>query len=164
MIAKLRIDFHQVEPMTREQFDALRFFFPDSYELKDYDEKPITFFYGKEVVCEVELAMDKLIPLGINPTIVGLTPQTMVVRMKDRIAELVAEGVVEEVGQYLRGGIVQVSIPDMGLLLMDEVCHLDDSCTDELQRNLDEGWRILAVCPPNAARRPDYILGRRKSK
>lgn len=23
-------------------------------------------------------------------------------------------------------------------------------------------WRILAVCPPNAQRRPDYILSRRK--
>ena len=25
---------------------------------------------------------------------------------------------------------------------------------------LDDGWRILAICPPNSQRRPDYILGR----
>jgi hypothetical protein len=38
--------------------------------------------------------------------------------------------------------------------------HLDDACTDDVQRHLDEGWKILAVCPPNSQRRPDYILGR----
>jgi hypothetical protein len=57
---------------------------------------------------------------------------------------------------------VQISIPNIGLLAMDEVQVLEDACTDELQRNLDAGWRIVAVCPPNAARRPDYVLGRTK--
>jgi hypothetical protein len=39
---------------------------------------------------------------------------------------------------------------------------LDDACTDNLQAHLNEGWRIIAVCPPDAKRRPDYILGRTK--
>ena len=57
---------------------------------------------------------------------------------------------------------LQVAIPSIGTLLIDEVCHLDDSCTDILQDHLNDGWRILAVCPPNAQRRPDYILGRQR--
>lgn len=57
---------------------------------------------------------------------------------------------------------LQVAIPAIGLLSMNEVTHLDDACTDELQRHLDDGWRIIAVCPPDAQRRPDYILGRSK--
>jgi len=61
----------------------------------------------------------------------------------------------------LAGRVVQIAIPDLGLLVVNEVTHLDDCCTDDLQRHLDDGWRLLAVCPPNAARRPDYILGRR---
>ena len=60
--------------------------------------------------------------------------------------------------------VVQLALPDIGLLVIDEVTWLDDACTEELQRQLDDGWRILAVCPPNAQRRPDYILGRTRRK
>jgi len=61
------------------------------------------------------------------------------------------------------GATVQITVADLGLLVIDEVSVHEDCCTDALQSYLDEGWRILAVCPPNAARRPDYILGRRKA-
>lgn len=64
----------------------------------------------------------------------------------------------------LDGRAVQITIPDLGLMLIDEVSHENDCCTDYLQQLLDRGWRILAVCPPCAQRRPDYILGRRKQK
>lgn len=56
--------------------------------------------------------------------------------------------------------IVQISIPNLALLLIDEVTWLEDACTQDLQSHLDDKWRILAVCPPNSQRRPDYILGR----
>lgn len=64
--------------------------------------------------------------------------------------------------QFMSGKLFNVTLPDVGLLLIDEVTWLDDACTEMLQRKLDDGWRILAVCPPNAQRRPDYILGRRR--
>jgi len=59
---------------------------------------------------------------------------------------------------------VQISIPHIGLLAMTEVKVCEDYCTDLLQKELDAGWRMIAVCPPNAARRPDYILGRTKEE
>jgi hypothetical protein len=83
----------------------------------------------------------------------------MLVKLQNRI---------DQVEQQSRGNVhqfsdrVQITIPDLGLLYIDEVTHMDDACTDTLQDKLDDGWRILAVCPPNAQRRPDYILGRRK--
>lgn len=55
---------------------------------------------------------------------------------------------------------VHVHVPGLGLMLVDQVTVLVDICTDELQSNLDDGWRILAVCPQPNTRRPDYILGR----
>lgn len=58
--------------------------------------------------------------------------------------------------------IYQVAIPNLGLLAIDEVFVENDLCTDQLQRYLNEGYRILAVCPPACQRRPDYILGRAK--
>lgn len=57
---------------------------------------------------------------------------------------------------------VHVAIPNLGLLTVEEVMVEEDCCTDNLQRRLNEGWRILCVCPPKNARRPDYILGRQK--
>jgi len=55
---------------------------------------------------------------------------------------------------------VGVHISDLGLLSVKEVTWLEDACTEELQRQLDEGWRILAICPQQDSRRPDYVLGR----
>ena len=60
------------------------------------------------------------------------------------------------------GQVVQIAVPDLGLLQINETTWLENSCTEVLQDHLDKGWRILAVCPPNAQRRPDYILGRHK--
>ena len=51
--------------------------------------------------------------------------------------------------------------PGPSLLNVDETLLMENACTDELQENLDNGWRILAVCP-QPQRRPDYVLGRKK--
>lgn len=53
----------------------------------------------------------------------------------------------------------QVSVANVGLLDVTDVDYHEDLCTDRLREYLKVGWRILAVCPPNDARRPTYILG-----
>lgn len=55
---------------------------------------------------------------------------------------------------------IQIAIPNLALLSITEVMVEEDACTDQLQGRLNDGWRIIAVCPPNSQRRPDYILGR----
>lgn len=50
--------------------------------------------------------------------------------------------------------------PGLALVSITETMLLEDSCTDNLQRYLSEGWRIVAVQPQPDQRRPDYILGR----
>lgn len=57
---------------------------------------------------------------------------------------------------------VNVMVPGLGLLLLDEVKLLADACTDYLNEHLKERWRIVAVCPQPDQRRPDYIVGRVK--
>ena len=42
-----------------------------------------------------------------------------------------------------------------------QVQVLTDLCTEELQRQLNDGWRIVAVCVQPDQRRPDYVLGKR---
>ena len=53
-----------------------------------------------------------------------------------------------------------VHMPGQALANYNSTCLLEDICTDELQRYLDNGWRIIAACPQPDQRRPDYILGR----
>ena len=55
--------------------------------------------------------------------------------------------------------INQVSVANVGLHDVRAVTYMEDACTDALQARLDDGWKIIAVCPPNDSRRPTYILG-----
>jgi hypothetical protein len=54
----------------------------------------------------------------------------------------------------------QVHLPGNELLEIDEVQIVENACTENLQGELDQGWRIIAVCPLAGQRRPDYVLGR----
>ena len=47
---------------------------------------------------------------------------------------------------------------------VNEICLKEDCCSDALQDHLNDGWRIMAVCPQPDQRRPDYILGRVNTK
>lgn len=57
---------------------------------------------------------------------------------------------------------VHVAVPDLGLLLIEEVGVRTDYCTEALNEELRKGWKILAICPQPDQRRPDYVLGRAK--
>lgn len=59
---------------------------------------------------------------------------------------------------------VNVHVPGLGLLLIDEVEVMTNECTRSLQGYLEEGWRILAICPQPDQRRPDYVMGRTKTR
>ena len=52
---------------------------------------------------------------------------------------------------HIGGGLI-VTFNDLKLI--------EDCCTDALQKELNDGWRMLAVCVQPDQRRPDYILGR----
>ncbi len=55
--------------------------------------------------------------------------------------------------------VVNVTIPGIGLFSVQRLEVLENSCTDVVQGRLNEGWRIVAVCPPNDTRRPTYVMG-----
>lgn len=54
---------------------------------------------------------------------------------------------------------VNVHISDIGIMQMQSVTVIEDACTNDISTQLQDGWRILAVCPQPDQRRPDYILG-----
>lgn len=51
-------------------------------------------------------------------------------------------------------------VSDTFLHSADTILLLEDCCSDELQRALNAGWRIISVTPQPNQRRPDYILGK----
>jgi hypothetical protein len=93
------------------------------------------------------------------------TAGQMLIKLQDQIESLGLEvkNKLSKLEAEALGCAVQIHVPDLSLMFIREVTHLDDACTDVLQGYLNEGWCILAVCPPNAQRRPDYILGRRSN-
>lgn len=99
--------------------------------------------------------------LGVELELMPL-PGAMLTKMRDGNRSLWDS----EIGHkdLMDGSAVQITVADNALLFIDEVELYEDCCTHLLQDKLEEGWRIIAVCPPNAQRRPDYILGRRKWK
>ena len=55
---------------------------------------------------------------------------------------------------------VNVAVPGFGLMAIRQVEVRTDLCTEELQRELNDGWQILAICPQPDQCRPDYVLGK----
>lgn len=116
--------------------------------------------YETTFPCPQRMTMDEVAAIeacGVKLKIQGVDG-TMLVKMKDR--DKWALGDDAQARDLMASSAVQITVADFALLMIDEVTWEDDCCTQEVQEKLNAGWRILAVCPPNAARRPDYIFGR----
>ena len=107
--------------------------------------------WPQDLVIDMETEGKALLDLGLNFEVKSL---------KGTMTIASATGLCVPPDAKVEKIIIQV--PHIGLLSIDEVCVLENQCTDSLQSYLDRGWRILCVCPPNAQRRPDYIIGRTK--
>lgn len=112
---------------------------------------------------ELDDVIPALAELGIEATIKNFS-NSMMIGTREKIAHLETEQKLLRQQIAQDGMLIQIHVPNVGLYTVDEVEVLDDACTDSLQARLDDGWRILCVCPPNGQRRPDYILGRTKPK
>jgi hypothetical protein len=131
-----------VQSLTVEVYQELRAKFDDW----DIPEEPEKFSYYNigEVIADVN-EIDYLTKLGIKPLISKVKGLNYPRDLEQRASNST--------------NITNVSVPNHNLYMTKKVTNLNDACTDELQSMLDKGWRILAVCPSNDSRRPDYILG-----
>lgn len=143
--------------MSKEAYDLLRESVTQLPEEKP--EYGVGVIWGGEK--ELRAIKDAGLECSISKEELSKEHGLMIVKLQERLMNLGDMPKTTE-NAVLRDAAVQITIPDLGLLVIDEVRYLTDACTDMLQDELDDGWRILAVCPPNAQRRPDYILGRKK--
>jgi hypothetical protein len=151
MIAKMNLSLaNYASKPTEEQWDALKTLFPD------YRERDLPTYWGNEsITADIETVMVVISGKGFKVEVEVFSPHNMLTKLKDKY-----DHELEQTENYLKGHITHIHVPNMALLTYNEITNLDDSCTDEIQRMLNDRWRIIAVCPPNAQRRPDYILGR----
>ena len=115
--------------------------------------------YSQEAIVDLDVVMPILQQLDLEPTIKAFK-NTMFMGIREQIRHLESDNTLLR-QQIARDGMaVQIHVPNAGLFMVSKVKVISDACTDFLQSELDEGWHILCVCPPNGQRRPDYILGK----
>jgi hypothetical protein len=121
--------------------------------------------HGLQVIICIEQFL-MLVEQGCQPIVISrhkpkdveatlLNVETAVLRLEARLAEA-----AEKMPEFSYNSKCDVHVPGLGLMILNETMLLEDSCTDQLQTALDNGWRIVAACPQPDSRRPDYVLGR----
>ena len=117
---------------------------------------------------DIDLLMEVVNKTGLSAKVEPFEGNAIFVRaheIGDRLKKL--EHDLRLVKDQVNDGdsIVQVHVPNLSLLSFNTVAVLEDCCTDSLQKELDGGWRILAVCPPSTSdRRPTYIVAKNEPR
>ena len=57
---------------------------------------------------------------------------------------------------------ITIHMPSNELISMNSFTWIEDACTEELQRMIDDGYRVVSCIPQVGNRRPDYVLGKIK--
>lgn len=148
MIVNAQIKTYSTEwkGVTDEQYAELRKIIP-TLPIDKKNE------YGGDHLCDWE-ALRKLAELGLDCEVTAAkqTHNTMITRLLGN-RQPMPEACIS-------GQVVQIHIPNLSLMSINQVDVLENACTDTVQEKLSEGWYLIAVCPPNSQRRPDYIIGR----
>lgn len=145
---------------TEEALAPLKELMP-SFNLSTYGDG--FYSYSNEEVVDLDLLFAVCAPFKIEPRIRPFKGHNILAKGKDFGAKIKSlEDDVRMIRQSMADGdtVVSVHVPNFSLLQFNEVDVLEDFCTDALQKKLNEGWRMLCICPPLNERRPTYIIGR----
>jgi hypothetical protein len=144
---------------TCEQYAVLRQVIPTLPEWKEAEKDMPWNARHSEHIVDMDLAYNLLAEIGAG---VKLKPfkNNLLLAVNDRFKDLERKLLLVDAKIQHNGQLMQVHVPNAKLIEFNEVDYHEDMCTDQLQQLLNEGWRIIAVCPPLEARRPTYIVGR----
>jgi hypothetical protein len=105
---------------------------------------------------DFEITLDEAFSVSDKFRVTGRTKMARLVDIEDEIDHISnTKGRVAPVNQKCN-----VVVAGTSVLEITEVQLASDCCTDSLQRQLENGWRILAICVQPDQRRPDYIMGK----
>lgn len=158
MIASFSFGHGQLDSCTVEKWEKLREQMPQLPTLKEAQDKWYQNYTG-----DLRAVMRAGFDIQVSP---AKSDASALLSIEERLSEL-----AEKIGSIPKTPMIEnqsfnsrcsVHVPGLGMLLIDEVMVRIDYCTEALQDDLDNGWRVLAICPQPDQRRPDYILGRQK--
>ena len=78
----------------------------------------------------------------------------------DLLAAKIATSLIGKTGSNLFNNRLEVHQPNMPLFTYNDYIYELDCCSERLQEHIDDGYRVVAICPQPDQRRPDYVLGR----
>lgn len=130
---------------------------------KDIEEDYVFVARDNHMVDLLSFAPKCPYPFTINKSILSIdTPvsnlDTILYTIEDKVNNLVK--VLADVEGRSFNSKCNVHVGGGLLVTFNELKLSEDTCTDVLQIELNDGWRIMAVCVQPDQRRPDYILGR----
>lgn len=140
----------RLRDLTKEGWDALREKIP-SHRLPNFEARG-SWFNLPPFVADMEEA-EAWISAGFQIVVSRIRGMNYAVHPRELIREALNGG------NIAKKNVVNITVHGAALYAVSNVKLMEDCCTDQLQHELDIGWRIVAVCPPNDARRPTYILG-----
>ncbi len=91
-----------------------------------------------------------------EPTIQNI--QSILNKIEEKIQKI--DKTIDIMTQQTFNQKVNVHVGGGLIVTYNDLCLKEDCCTDALQAELNNGWRIIAVCVQPDQRRPDYVLGR----
>lgn len=150
------------EKEWRETFDSERVEKNSEYKLVQKSDF-VKIYDDGDYLADISLLMNKFPNIQFSmkgvPKSVS-NSELDVMNMMQGMAEKIEEAMNRFDKQVEFNQRCEVHVPNLGLLNVNNLAYATDYCTESLQDRLQEGYRILAVCPQPDQRRPDYILGR----
>lgn len=152
MLAMIEIGYHfasQLRDLSDEHFEQVRSLLLN-INIPSNAREDSGWYYG---VGEKLVSLETLQTL----TLFGLKP------LITRINSMSGRDLQGQIVRDKMDAVMQIHISNVALLEVAAVDVLEDCCTKNLQEHLDNGWRIIAICPPVGTRRPTYIIGHKDS-
>lgn len=79
----------------------------------------------------------------------------------EKLANNITTSMLGKTGSNLFNQKLNIHQPNMPLFTYNQFQVLTDFCTEKLQNEyINQGWRVVAICPQPDQRRPDYIIAR----
>lgn len=105
---------------------------------------------------QFDLVSTKTLKVSFTPSEAMDTLYQQTTKMAERFSEQLTRMSANTFNQKCNVHSGSVSLQEYNQMLL-----LEDPCTDMVQRHLNDGWRIIAVCVQPDQRRPDYVLGKK---
>jgi len=147
------INFKYGYKPTAEEFARIKAIIPDAeIETDEFNQDCVKYQRTHVVDLTKLVTITTQFELQEQPMSHTMELAHQVEQMAERISDFAQER------QF--NNAVNVHVPNFALLNIRESFVLVDCCTEVLNDNLGEGWRILAICPQPNQRRPDYVMGK----